>query len=52
MLADIMTKPIPATQFGVLRNKLGIQASMAVESSGSVGKIVGKMTPRLAAEYR
>ncbi|KAG2758696.1 hypothetical protein Pcac1_g29199 [Phytophthora cactorum] len=48
MLADIMTKPIPATQFGVLRNKLGIQASMAVESSGSVGK----MTPRLAAEYR
>ncbi|KAG4036076.1 hypothetical protein PC123_g28356 [Phytophthora cactorum] len=48
MLADIMTKPIPATQFGALRNKLGIQASMAVESSGSVGK----MTPRLAAEYR
>jgi hypothetical protein len=48
MLADILTKPIPATQFGVLRNKLGIQASMAVESSGSVGK----MTPRLAVEYR
>ena len=40
MLADIMTKPIPATQFCVLRGKLGIQGPRAVESSGSVVKDV------------
>jgi hypothetical protein len=34
MLADIMTKPIPAVQFDVLRTKLGVQD--AVESRGSV----------------
>ena len=38
MLADLMTKPIPAVQFGALRSKLGIQASVAVESSESVVK--------------
>ncbi|GMF62498.1 unnamed protein product [Phytophthora fragariaefolia] len=52
MLADIMTKPIPATQFGVLRNKLGIQASMAVESSGSVGKIKGRSLEHLMSECK
>lgn len=35
MLADLMTKPIPAVQFGALRSKLGIQASVAIESRGS-----------------
>ena len=48
MLADMMTKPITAAQFNFLRNKLGIQESSAIESSGSVVKI----TPRPAAEYR
>ncbi|OWY96232.1 Integrase, catalytic core protein [Phytophthora megakarya] len=48
MLADFMTKPIPATQFGVLRSKLGSEAPKAAESSGSVGK---KM-PRRAATYQ
>ena len=38
MLTDLMTKPIPAVQFGALRSKLGIQASVAIESSGSVVK--------------
>ena len=38
MLADLMTKPIPATQFCVLRNKLGVQGPEAAESSGSVVK--------------
>ena len=38
MLADLMTKSIPAVQFGALRSKLGIQASVAIESSGSVVK--------------
>lgn len=36
MLADIMTKPIPATQFCTLCSKLGIQAPRPVESRGSV----------------
>ena len=48
MLADLMTKPIPGPQFSTLRSKLGIMASSAVESSGSV---VNK-TPRPAAVYR
>ena len=38
MLADIMTKPIPVTQFCTLRSKLGIQERRAVESRGSVVK--------------
>ena len=38
MLADLMTKPIPATQFCVLRKKLGVQGPEAAESSGSVVK--------------
>ena len=38
MLADIMTKTIPAAQFCILRDKLGIQAPTTVESSGSVIK--------------
>ena len=38
MLADIMTKPIQASQFCVLRSKLGIQMPTSVESSGSVGE--------------
>ncbi|CAI5746908.1 unnamed protein product [Peronospora destructor] len=46
MKADIMTKPIPAAQFEYLRGMLGIQASTAVKSSGSVAKIA----PRQAAE--
>ncbi|OWY91065.1 RxLR effector protein, partial [Phytophthora megakarya] len=48
MLADLMTKPIPATQFGMLRSKLGIEAPKTAESSGSVGK----KTPRQAATYQ
>ena len=48
MLADIMTKPITAMQFEVLRNKLGVQAPKTGESSGSVVK----KTPRPAAKYR
>uniref|UniRef100_H3GB36 Reverse transcriptase Ty1/copia-type domain-containing protein n=2 Tax=Phytophthora ramorum TaxID=164328 RepID=H3GB36_PHYRM len=48
MLADMMTKAIPATQFSVLRTKLGIQGAIAVESSGSVVK----KAPRAAAVYR
>uniref|UniRef100_H3HAK5 Reverse transcriptase Ty1/copia-type domain-containing protein n=1 Tax=Phytophthora ramorum TaxID=164328 RepID=H3HAK5_PHYRM len=48
MLADMMTKAIPATQFSVLRSKLGIQGAIAVESSGSVVK----KAPRAAAVYR
>ena len=43
MLADIMKKPIPATQFCVLRSKLGIQASPIVESSGSVGEEAARL---------
>ncbi|KAF1332324.1 Integrase catalytic core protein, partial [Globisporangium splendens] len=37
MLADLMTKPIPAAQFDALRTKLGIQ--VAIESSGGVVKM-------------
>ena len=48
MLADLMTKPITAVQFEVLRNKIGIQGATAVESSRSVVK----KTPRPAATYR
>uniref|UniRef100_H3HA05 Integrase catalytic domain-containing protein n=1 Tax=Phytophthora ramorum TaxID=164328 RepID=H3HA05_PHYRM len=48
MLADMMTKAIPATQFSVLRTKLGIHGAIAVESSGSVVK----KAPRAAAVYR
>ena len=48
MLADLMTKPIPGPQFSKLRSKLGIMASSAVESSGSVVNA----TPRPAAVYR
>ncbi|OWZ18480.1 RxLR effector protein [Phytophthora megakarya] len=48
MLADLMTKPIPATQFGVLRSKLGIKAPKTTESSGSGGK----KTPRKAGTYQ
>ena len=33
-----MTKPIQASQFCVLRSKLGMQMSTSVESSGSVGE--------------
>ncbi|CAI5746401.1 unnamed protein product [Peronospora destructor] len=44
MLADMMTKPIVAVQFEVLRSRLGIQGATANESSGSVGKT----TPRSA----
>ncbi|CEG47601.1 copia partial [Plasmopara halstedii] len=36
MLAIIITKPIPASQFCILRSKLGIQAPSTAESSGSV----------------
>lgn len=56
MLADIMTKSIPATQFCILRSKLGIQAPRAVESSGSVVEDavtgVEDTTPRPAVQYR
>ena len=38
MLADIMTKPILAMQFCVLRTKLGIQVSTSVESSGRLAE--------------
>ena len=38
IIADIMTKPIQASQFCVLRSKLGIQMPTSVESSGSVGE--------------
>ena len=38
MLVDIMTKPILATQFCVLRSKLEIQGSRAAKSSRSVVK--------------
>ncbi|OWY97260.1 RxLR effector protein [Phytophthora megakarya] len=48
MLADLMTKPIPTTQFGVQRSKFGIDAPKAAESSGSVGK----KTNRQAATYQ
>ena len=48
MLADIMTKPIPAAQFCLLRGKLGIQGPRAVESSGSVVKDAEKETSRAA----
>lgn len=48
MLADIMTKPITAVQFEILRNKLGIQEPYAIESSGSVVKT----TPRDVPIYR
>ena len=37
MLADIMTKAIPAAQYCTLRSKLCIHGVGAVESSGSVG---------------
>ena len=49
MLADFITKPIPATQFRVLRGKLGIQGLKAVESSGSVVKDAVKKTSRTAS---
>ena len=62
MLADIMTKPIPTTQFCTLRTKLGIQASRAVESRGSVveetvqettrAAEVSKIVPVCAGRYR
>ena len=38
MLADLMTKPISATQFCAPREKLEIQGPSTVESSGSVGE--------------
>ena len=36
MLADLMTKAIPAVQFDILRTKLGVRAPRTIESSGSV----------------
>lgn len=50
MLADIMTKPIAASQFGALRTKLGIQ--VAIESSGGVEDTVEDTAPRLAVHHR
>ena len=49
MLADIMTKPIPATQFCTLRIKLGIQAQRAVESWKSVVEETAQEATRAAS---
>uniref|UniRef100_A0AAV1U9F8 CCHC-type domain-containing protein n=1 Tax=Peronospora matthiolae TaxID=2874970 RepID=A0AAV1U9F8_9STRA len=38
MKADLMTKPIPASQFQYLRSMLGIKAPRSAEASGSVAK--------------
>uniref|UniRef100_A0AAV1T0V2 CCHC-type domain-containing protein n=1 Tax=Peronospora matthiolae TaxID=2874970 RepID=A0AAV1T0V2_9STRA len=38
MKADLMTKPIPASQFQYLRSMLGIKAPRSAEASGSVTK--------------
>uniref|UniRef100_A0AAV1T0Y1 Reverse transcriptase Ty1/copia-type domain-containing protein n=1 Tax=Peronospora matthiolae TaxID=2874970 RepID=A0AAV1T0Y1_9STRA len=38
MKADLMTKPIPASQFQCLRSMLGIKAPRSAEASGSVAK--------------
>ena len=48
MKADMMTKPISAVQFEYLRGRLGIQASTAVEPSGSVENQASRQASRQA----
>ncbi|CAI5721247.1 unnamed protein product [Peronospora destructor] len=52
MKADMMTKPISAVQYELLRNTLGVQAPRTVESSGSVGKSIAQGTSRAASDNR